>query len=420
MGAMVQNADSGERVGLFERMMRLEERQRFAAHILDKDNARDEEKNAACAEYVLTDQCVRDLERLQKGDYYFDYPTRVAIPKSNSDRMRILYIFRTGNEHALLRLITYGLRPLCTTLPSTLYSFRSDKSSVELIRDAHSVYRSAPVHAIRSDVRDYGCSMDPDLLISILERYVGDDPTLFNFFKWLLKREKAYEWGELREFKTGGFPGTAVSNFFMAIYLLDIDAAVSAAEGCLYYGRYGDDVVAFFDTEENLHKAHRLFLDEIAAHKLTLNPDKTGLVGPDEPIELMGVEMCGTRVYPCERGMNRLKKRLRRRAQEISIRKKKEGLSDDEAGRLIVEAVNRTFYNPDAPRHTLTWARWAFPLITDGESLKELDAYAQKCIRYVMTGTWGKGQYRVRYSKLQALGYVPQNAKYYRRSEGDF
>lgn len=413
MSSLGRGKPSSAKVGLFDRMLRIEERERFVAHITRAEGSLDDERCRECVEYALSEQCARDLERLRAGDYFLDYPTKFVVPKTTSDRKRTLYIFKAGNDHFLLRLIAFGLRPTSETLPDTLYSFRPDKSGVAMVREAHRVNANGELYALRSDVRHYCNMIDPDLTVSVLERYLSDDPDLLSFFAWLLRRRRCYEWGECVEDNTGGLPGTAVSNFFMGIYLLDADARISSLEGCCYYGRYGDDVVAFFDSEKSVNEGYRVLLEELERVGLEPNFEKTKLIMPGEPIEIMGVEMRHGQIDVSRRTTERLKKRLRRRAQDASIQKKAEGLSADEAGRRIIKMIERTFCNPEANAHVLTWSRWAFPLITSADSLKELDAYAQKCIRYVMTGTWGKGQYRVKYSKLRALGYHPQVGKYY-------
>lgn len=417
MSAQGHTAACLEEAGLFERVMSLETREQFAARVRGRSTPLSEERDAACVEYVMSEQCVRDLERLREGDFFLDYPTRISVPKSDSDRRRVLYVFKGGNDHSLMRLIAYGLRPVCRRLPDTLYSFRPDRTSVDMVKDACRANRDGSRYVLKADIRDYACSIDPETLLTVISPLLKGDPELLSFFSWLLRRGKCYEQGVLTDCDAGALPGAAASNFFMAAYLIDMDEAIASSEGCVFYGRYSDDIVAFFDTEEHALEGRRLLIDEIARKKLAFNMDKCSFFKPGDRIELLGFELEGGEIDPGRRSVDRVKKRLRRCAQEVSKRKRTEGLTADEAGRLIIEAVDRTFGDPRDSLRGLTWNRWAFPVITRVDALKELDECAQKCIRYVMTGTWGKAQYRVRYSKLRELGYRPQVSGYYDQGE---
>lgn len=413
-----QFACEQDAAGLLERMARLEERERFATHVATKLGDLSRDLDVACIDYVMSDQCVRDLERLRAKDYFLDYPTRILIPRTNSKRKRVLFVFKTGNEHALVRLISYGLRPVCRDLPPTLYSFRPNKTSLDMLRDARTASLAGEHHVLRADISDYGCSIDPELALLPLGRILRNDPELLSFLTWLLMRGKYYEMGTLVEGTTGALPGTAVSNFLMGIYLTDTDTAVAQTPGCSYYGRYGDDVVAFFDTKEHAEQGYSLFKSNVEQLKLNLNADKTQLFEPGDRIELMGFEIERNQIDLSRRSIERVKKRLRRRTREVALQKRQQRLSAEEAGRLIIKEVEHTFWHPETPLHTLSWRRWAFPVVTKTDGLRELDEYAQKCIRYVMTGTWGRGQYRVSYNQLRALGYCPQVSQFYHREKG--
>ena len=78
----------------------------------------------------------------------------------------------------------------------------------------------------------------------------------------------------------------------------------------------------------------------------------------------------------------------------------------------------KLFENP--ADNELTWARWFFPVLTTDESLRQIDAYAQDCLRYLLSGKRTKARYNVRYADLKRLGYRSLVHEYYafREKEG--
>ena len=64
----------------------------------------------------------------------------------------------------------------------------------------------------------------------------------------------------------------------------------------------------------------------------------------------------------------------------------------------------------------LTWTRWFFPVITTDESLREIDLYAQDCLRFLIRGKRTKARFDARYEDLKRLGYRSLVNEYYKKS----
>ena len=68
----------------------------------------------------------------------------------------------------------------------------------------------------------------------------------------------------------------------------------------------------------------------------------------------------------------------------------------------------------DAPAdNELSWSRWFFPVITTDKSLREIDRYAQDCLRFLLSGKRTKARFNVRYEDLKSLGYRSLVHEYY-------
>ena len=62
----------------------------------------------------------------------------------------------------------------------------------------------------------------------------------------------------------------------------------------------------------------------------------------------------------------------------------------------------------------LSWSYWFFSVINTADSLQEIDAYAQDCLRFLVSGKRTKGRYDVRYEDLKKLGYRSLVNAYYK------
>ena len=79
----------------------------------------------------------------------------------------------------------------------------------------------------------------------------------------------------------------------------------------------------------------------------------------------------------------------------------------------MISIFNRKFYD-DRKENGFTWSRWYFPVITDVSDLKEIDAYLIENIRYLSSGRYYKGNYRVRYEDIKKLGFRSLVNEYYK------
>ena len=57
-------------------------------------------------------------------------------------------------------------------------------------------------------------------------------------------------------------------------------------------------------------------------------------------------------------------------------------------------------------------------MLTTDEGLKEMDAYLIQYIRYLYSGRHYKGNYRITYDEIKALGYRSLVKEYYKNQRG--
>ena len=88
----------------------------------------------------------------------------------------------------------------------------------------------------------------------------------------------------------------------------------------------------------------------------------------------------------------------------------------ERSAKAFIRVFNRKLLeSPDD--NELSWAYWFFPVINTTKSLKEIDHYAQQCIRTLMTGKHTKARFNARYEEMKKLGYRSLVHEYYTLSD---
>ena len=134
-----------------------------------------EDQLAEMKSYILGHECVRDLERLESGDYFLDYPQYRLVPKGFESRKRPVYSF-PGTQGFLLKLIVYAMRDLQRIYSDRLFSFRTDKNAVDLLLEVHHNREIQHLYVLKTDISNYVGSIVPELLIPMLyEVFMPED-----------------------------------------------------------------------------------------------------------------------------------------------------------------------------------------------------------------------------------------------------
>ena len=351
--------------------------------------------------YIMSEQCERDITRLKNGDYYFNVPEKKLVPKTDTNKKRILYIFQE-NEVALMRLMTYALQNMNELYSDQLYSFRSERGVREYAQARIKESYLDRYYAVKADIKSYANTMSVEILVEKLRKIFSDDPEMFNFLKWFLERRQYMYRGEFFEGDTAGLPGCPLYGFFSNIYLSEVDTYFS--QKGMQYARYADDILIYSETKEEAEKDFKDLREMVEGLKLHFNESKTRIIDTCEPVEFLGILYGDGWVDISWHTLEKIKRKLRGRAKKIEREKRLNGLSADEAGKRMILWDEGMFTGKNGGNR-ISWIRWYFPVITRTDGLQELDRYNQYCIRYAMTGKWNAAQYRVHYDRLKKLGY---------------
>lgn len=341
----------------------------------------------------------------------FAPPKKSAISKMNSGKKRVVYTY-AEDENWVLKLLTWLLqRNYDHLFADNLYSFRPSKG----VRDA--VIRLTRTKHIRQlwsykvDIRNYFNSIPVEKLLPLLREALGEELGVCRFLESLLVNPLVNDHGTLISEEKGIMAGTPISTFLANLYLAHMDHYF--ADAGVLYARYSDDIIVFGATEEEREQRAgeiQTFLHEAG---LTVNPDKEARTAPGEAWSFLGICYRDGIIDVAPVSVEKLKAKMRRKTRALKRWQAKKGATGVNAAKAFIRVFNKKlFENP--VEHELTWARWYFPLINTVESLKEIDAYSQGCIRYLATGKRTKAQYNFRYGGMKALGYVSLVNRYYK------
>ena len=300
----------------------------------------------------------------------FPLPARSVINKTGSDKRRVIYTYPEP-ENTVLKLLTYLiLRKYDSLFDKGLYSFRPGKTAKDAVRYLLNQRDIRGMYAYKADIHDS-------------ERYV-------------LERSRP-----VCEQK-GIMAGTPLSSFYANLFLADLDRHFS--ENSVIYARYSDDMILFAPTEEECMTHRDYMRGFLAENGLTVNTSKEILYTPDDGFVFLGFSCVAGTVDIAPVTKKKLKQKMRRKRDALARWASRNGMEREKAAKAFIRIFNRKLL--DSPEdNELSWSRWFFPLINTDAGLREIDIYAQDCIRYLISGKHTKSRYNVRYDQMKALGY---------------
>ena len=153
----------------------------------------------------------------------------------------------------------------------------------------------------------------------------------------------------------------------------------------------------------------RSFLEEM---HLTVNPKKESFSTPEDGWVFLGFSYNKGVVDIAPATLKKLKQKMRRKARALSRWQKRKGAGGESAATAFIKIFNRKLL--ESPEdNELSWSFWFFSVINTDRTLREIDRYAQDCIRFLISGSRTKSRFNIRYEDLKVLGYRNLVHEYY-------
>lgn len=363
-------------------------------------------KNQALKDYILGETFHTDVERLRQGDFFLELPWLKEVEKNPSGEKRTLYIFR-GTDHFLLTYIEYVLLHLYDHLfADGLYSFRLKHNRRTLIERLHEELKNSKEHpyfSFKTDIKGYSKNINQEILLRKLSSIFEHDPEFMRFLSWLIRRNRYRTQEQTVDKNLSVMPGCPLADFFTNVYLMEIDAYFQA--NCDFYCRFTDDILVLCRDSDKLCKMLIRLRDMTKENNLELKPVKTELFSPNEPVDILGIHFDGPHMDISREALEAIKRKLRIIAKKAEREAREKGTPREDAARRFIADILWPFMKGREGEDRYH-ARLFFPVVTRDDSFREIDHWMQHCARFILTGKWGRAQYRATYAQLRSLGYI--------------
>ncbi len=348
-----------------------------------------------------------------QDNMHFSLPQKRMIAKRSSQKKRTVYCY-SSDETWILKMLAWQLYIFDPYFSDHLYSFRRDRHAGSAFRDIRMIRDIDRKYVLKLDIHDYFNSIHTDILLSQLKNVFAQDEKLYMFFRDLLEQDACIWEGQIINEKRGAMAGVPISGFLADVYLTEMDRQME--EKGIPYFRYSDDMILFFDTEEEMNTCLQEITDYLGQMGLILNEEKQKISEPGEPWEFLGFRYERGEIDLAQSTVEKMKRKIRRKAKKFWRRRKQNHSSYDAAARSMIRSFDSIFYDLSGSG-SFTWTRFYFPLLTRTDGLHEIDTCMIRYLRYLKTGKHNKGNYAITYEHLKKLGYTPLVAEYYRWKE---
>lgn len=265
---------------------------------------------------VANEQLPRMLKALRR-EVYAASPAKgfyVAKKKNGQKVGQRLIGLSTVEDRILQRYLLQSIYPpLEAMFGESSFAYRPGLSIYSAVDKVMERYRPRPSWVIKADIQQFFDNLSWGVLLSQLER-LKVNPAQVRLIEGQLKAGMVLQ-GQLYRPNKGVMQGGILSGALANLYLSEFDRRCREAEIPLV--RYGDDCVAVCDSYLQANRFLNMMRDWLEDIYLTLNPEKTRIVPPDESLVFLGHTFENQRVIVPERTWS-VKKKKKRVARPVS------------------------------------------------------------------------------------------------------
>ena len=337
-------------------------------------------------------------------------PVRSVISKMSSQKKRVVYTYPEPWNTVFKMLTWLLLRKYDGIFADNLWSFRPGRTAKEAVKKLAAAQDRRGLYSYKADVSDYFNSIPVPLMTAELGSVLKDDVRLRAFLCGLLRETRVCDRGTVKEERKGIMAGTPLAAFYANVFLRELDRRFETAG--IPYARYSDDIILFAATPEE-RDGHAAYVRSFLADRgLAVNPSKETFASPEDGWVFLGFSYRRGKIDIAPASVKKLKGKMRRKTRALKRWSDRGGHGGEKAAKAFIRIFNRKLFE-NAGENDLTWARWYFPALNTTDGLRRIDAYAQECVRYLLTGTRTKARFNARYADLKALGYRSLVHEYY-------
>lgn len=379
----------------------------------------EQEENKEFLDERLIRQIIQVIEKEKFNSFnkeFFDHfklPKVKRIGSYNTSKKRVVYVYPKLHRLTLKFMSFYILKKYNHKFAKNSLAYtkgRSVRTAFKLLRS----YRIKPSDTIyKNDFSDYFNSIGIDLLAPKLKSFLEDDLELYECILKLLRTKEVIDRGKIVEDTNKGvMAGSPIAGILANVFMDDLDKMM-IKKGYRYI-RYADDTLIIGK------EALDFFISQVEKRGIKFNPKKMRVFNIRTGITFLGFKHTGNKIDISDEAKAKMKSRFKRRAKWYRQWMKRRNIKKEVAVRDYIKKINYKLFSDQDD--SINWSRWYLPNINTVESLKYLDQYFVRAIRYLYTGDWNKTpkHYSLSYEKIKELGFVSLVNTYYRIKKKKF
>lgn len=227
---------------------------------------------------------IRLLYRQMRQERYIASPAKGFYLPKKSGGNRLIGI-PTVRDRIVQRYLLQSIYPkLEDAFSDAAFAYRPGLSIYTAVDRVMERYRHSPAWVIKADIQQFFDTLSWPVLLHQLEQ-LGLPPLWVRWIEHQLKAGMVIN-GHFYRPNQGVLQGSILSGALANLYLNDFDRRCRAADIVLV--RYGDDCVAVCHSYLEASRALALMQDWIEDLYLTLHPEKTQIIPPDQEFVFLG------------------------------------------------------------------------------------------------------------------------------------
>lgn len=387
----------------------------FLKFVQDKESwlkfiAEEEEKEYGDERLISYMQKIVDKEEYLSYDESFlaNFPLAKVkrIGEYNTSKKRTVYVYPKKYRTVLKMMSYYILSNYGRKFAKNSIAYtkgRSVRSAFKMLKSFNLTEKDT---IYKNDFSDYFNSIDIDLLDKKVKDFLDQDVELYSIIMSLLREPRVVDRKEIKMPQKGVMAGSPIAGILANIFMDDLDKKM--LEKGYKYIRYADDTLIVGK------EALDFFVSEIEKKGVGFNHKKTEVFNITTGLTFLGFKHIGKTVDISDKARKKMKSRFKRRAKWYRRWMFRKNVPVETAVKDYIKKINYKLYSEQDD--SINWSRWYLPNINTDESLKYLDQYFVRAIRYLYTGHWNQTSkhYSIDYETIKKLGYVSLVNTYYK------